>query len=200
MIEELNKETLKRLYLKEGKSLLTIAKMFGCSFFKVRYRCVKYGIKLRPRSGRKIIIKKSVLQKLYVKEGKPSNELEEILSCSYKTILERCKEHGIPFRKPRVKGITKALLQKLYVKEGKTIREIASILNCSREAVRERCKKFGIPLRNPGTEISEIDEATIRRLYVKEKKSINEIARILGCAASTIFKRVKRFKSGISPI
>jgi len=193
MTEELDKETLKRLYTKEGKSLVAIAKMFGCSPFKVRYRCVKYGIKLRPSPANKIIIKKSVLQKLYVKERKPLNELEEIFSCSITTILERCKEYGIPFRKPRVEGITKALLQKLYVKEGKTVREIAKILGCSREAVREKCKKFGIPLRNPGSEKREIDEATLRRLYTKEKKGINEIARILGCAASTILKRVKQF-------
>ena len=193
MTEELNKETLKRLYTKEGKSLVAIAKMFGTTITKVHYRCVKYGIKLRPSSVKKIIIKKSVLQKLYVEEGKPLKEIKERLSCSHTTILKRCKEYGIPLRGPRVEGITKALLQKLYAEEGKTIREIAIILNCSREVVRKRCKKFGIPLRNPGSEKREINEATLRRLYVKEKKSINEIARILGCAASTISKRVNRF-------
>ena len=193
MKEGLNKETLKRLYLKEGKSLATIAKIFGCSVFKVRHRCVKYGIKLRPSPVNKISIKKSVLQKLYVKERKLLNELKGIFSCSITTILARCKEYGIPLRSPRIEGITHEILQKLYVKEGKTVREIAKILGCSREVVRERCKKFGIPLRNPGTEISKIDEATLRRLYVKEKKGVNEIARIIGCSASTILKRVRQF-------
>jgi uncharacterized protein YjcR len=47
MIEKLNRETLKRLYIKEGKSSVKIAEMFSCSPTTVRNRCAKYGIKMR---------------------------------------------------------------------------------------------------------------------------------------------------------
>ena len=90
--------------------------------------------------------------------------------------------------------MTKPVLQKLYVKEGKTVREIAKIIGCSREPVRLKCKQFGVPLRRPGNrELEEINEQALRRLYVKERKTVTEIAKIFGCVVSTISQRVKRF-------
>ena len=128
--------------------------------------------------------------KLYVKEGKSSKEIAEILSCSSATVIKRCKEYGIPLRGQKIEGITRPLLHKLYIKEGKTTREIANQLKCSREVVRKKCLEFGIPLRNPGSKRKEIDEATLRRLYVKEGRNLAEVARIVGCSYSVIQKRV----------
>lgn len=165
MIKDLDTETLKRLYLKEKRSTRDIAQILGWSPTKVRYRCIKYGIKLRPNTwNSKINLKKSVLMNLYVKENKSSKEIAEIFSCSSTTILKRFKEYDIPLRSRRVEGLTKPLLQKLYLKEGKTTRGIAKIMGCSGDVIRKRCKKFGIPLRNPGTKKIEIDESTLRKL------------------------------------
>jgi DNA-binding Lrp family transcriptional regulator len=47
MKKELDKETLTRLYIKEKRSLRAIAKIYGLSPSTVRYRSIKYGIKLR---------------------------------------------------------------------------------------------------------------------------------------------------------
>ena len=78
VIDELDKETLTRLYVKEKLTLRTIAKMYDRSYFYARYRSQKYGIKLRPRgNGSKITLNKSVLQNLYMNEGKSSNEVAE---------------------------------------------------------------------------------------------------------------------------
>jgi transposase-like protein len=192
MKEGLNKETLTRLYIKEQKATREIAKMYGCSSTLVRYRCIKYGIKLRPRRE-SIKIKKSVLQKLYVKEGKSLNKVAELLSCSPITVSARCRQYGIKIGGTKgVKGLEKSLLQKLYIREGKTIRDIAKDVGCSREAVRTRCKKYGIPLRPTGVKRINIDKSTLRRLYVKEGKTMNEIAEIFDCAFSTVYKRAKR--------
>ena len=193
MKEGLNKRTLKRLYIKEGKSIHKIAKMYGCSITLVRYRCIKYGIKLRPR-WKSIKIKKSVLQKLYVKEGKSLEKIADMLSCSPSTVMARCRQYGIKTRgAKRVKGLKKSLLQKLYIREGKTIREIAGIMGCSREVIRVRCEKFGIPLRPTGSKGVDIDKSTLRRLYVKEGKSMPEIAKIYGCAVSTISCKAEKY-------
>ena len=194
MKKELDKETLTRLYIKEKRSLRAIAKMYSLSYSTVRYRNIKYGIKIRENTGlKKIDLNKSVLKKLYVKEGRSSKEVAEMLSCSPATVLKRCKEYNIPLKCQKVEGLSKALLQKLYVKEGKTMREIAKIQGCSFEPVRKRCKQFGIPLRNPGSKKVKIDESTLRRLYVKEGKSIPEIAKAFNCGVSTVSKKVKQF-------
>jgi transposase len=191
MIKALDRDTLKRLYLKEKRSLHEIARMYGCSYFCVHYRSTKYGIKLRPKTWRrKIHLDKSVLQRLCVKEGQSSKKIAETMSCSHATVLKRCKEYGIPLKGQRVEGITKTQLKKLYVTEGKTIRAIAKDIGCSGELIRRRCKEFGIPLRNPGTKKLKIDEFTLRRLYVKEGMSMTSIAKLFSCSVSSIYQRI----------
>ena len=192
MEEGLNKETLEGLYVKEGKSTYEIAKMYGCSITLVRYRCIKYGIKLRPRWKSGIKIKKSVLQKLYVKEGKSPEKIAGMLSCSPITVRARCRQYGIKTRgTKRIKGLKKSLLQKLYIKEGKLIREIAEILGCSRETVRLSCKKFGILLRLK--RIEKLDKKALQRLHIKEGKTFKQIASMFKCSVGTVSVRAKMF-------
>ena len=193
MAKELDKETLKRLYLKEKRSTREIAQMSGCSPTKVRYRCIKYGIKLRANTwNRKINLKKSLLMRLYVHENKSLKKVAEILSCSSETVIKRCREHGILLRSQRIEGITKPLLRQFYLKEGKTTRDIAKIMGCSANLIRIKCKQLGIPLRNPGTKKIEIDESTLRRLYLKEGKCMYEIAGLLNCSPGVISRRIKK--------
>lgn len=193
MVKSLDKEMLTRLYLKEKRSTRDIAQMAGCSPTKVRYRCIKYGIALRANTwNRKINIKKSVLIQLYQKENKSLRKVAEILSCSSETVIKRCKEHDIPLRSQRIEGLAKPLLQQCYLKEGKTTREIAKDLGCSANVIRLKCKKFGIPLRNPGTKRIEIDESRLRRLYLKERKCMYEIAETLNCSPGVISKRIEK--------
>jgi transposase len=45
----------------------------------------------------------------------------------------------------------------------------------------------------PGSKKVKIDESTLRRLYVKEGKSIPEIAKAFNCGVSTVSKKVKQF-------
>ncbi len=120
MKEGLNKETLRRLYVKEGKSASTIAKMFGCSQPTIIYRCWKYGISLRTYTREKKIkgLNKKVLEKLYVKERKSTLKIAKMFGCTHKTVQMRCKEYGIKLR-PRmrvIKGLNKSTLQRLYAK------------------------------------------------------------------------------------
>lgn len=195
MIQGLDRATLKRLYIREKRSLHEIARMFDCSYFCVHYRSLKYGIPLRPKTWRrKIHIDKSVLQRLCVQEGLSSKKIAALLPCSHATVLKRCKEYGIPLKGQRVEGITKAQLTKLYLKEGKTIREIAQEIGCSGELIRRRCKQFDIPLRNPGTKKIDIDEFTLRRLYLKEGKSMASIAQLFACSVSSVYQRIKHLE------
>ena len=194
-LKGLSVERIKGLYITEQKSIHKIGGILGCSTSTVIYWCDKYGIKIRPRMKEIKGLNRSILKRLYLKEGKSISKIAEKFSCSHSIIEARCRKFGIPLRSPkRIKGLTQSLLQRLYIKEGKTVREIAKIVGCSREPVRLKCKEFDVPLRMPGNRVlNEIDKSTLRRLYVKERKSITEIAQIFNCAISTISQRVKRF-------
>ena len=44
---EIGEETLKRLYVSEGRNLTEISKILGCSYGKIWKSCLDYGIQLR---------------------------------------------------------------------------------------------------------------------------------------------------------
>ena len=129
MKEGLNKERLEKLYIKQGKSTYKIAKMYGCSITLVRYRCIKYGIKLRPRRE-SIKIKESVFHKLYVKEGKSLDEIAERFSCHLETVRRKCKQYDIAIKNSRkIEGLSKAVLQRLYINEGNPLNTTNTNIN-----------------------------------------------------------------------
>lgn len=45
--EKIDKATIERLYVSEGKTLTGIAKILGCSYSRIRRYCLEYGIQLR---------------------------------------------------------------------------------------------------------------------------------------------------------
>ena len=196
MKEGLNKEIIKRLYITEKNSTAKIAKMFGCTHITVCMRCRKYGIKLRPKSGTIEGLNKSVLQRLYIRDGKSLDEIANMFSCHPQTVRMYCKKYNIKTRGHReIKGLSKSLLHKLYAKEEKTTREIGKIIGCSYDVVRKRCREHGIPLRPTGSKRVDIDKSTLRRLYVQEGRSAAEIAKILGCSLSRVYKGAREIGS-----
>ena len=194
MRQELSKALLTKLYLQENISIRAIAKINGCSHSRVARRCRKYGIKLRSRAEhKKINIDKSLLQQYYVEERKSVDEIAGILSCNPTTILRRLNEYKIPVRRNKIEGLTKQLIQKLYLKEHRSTREIGKLFGCSRFPVESRCRKYGIPLRNPGgNQRIVINEEMMRKWYIKDGKSIEQIAEKVGCCDRTIIERLKR--------
>lgn len=54
----------------------------------------------------KILISKTLLQKLYIKENLTPFKIGEKLGCSFKTIRNRLKEHNIPFKNPAYARMT----------------------------------------------------------------------------------------------
>ena len=195
---ELDKETLSRLYLKEKLSLRAIAKMYDVSYFCVQYRCKQYGVRTRPKTSKRIHIDKAILQSLCIKEEKSLKEIAELLSCSFVTVRERCKEYGIPLKGQQLEKITKHQLQKLYVTEKKSTREVAKVLGCSSETVRMRCKQLGIALRKAARDGLNLDKATLKRLYLVEDRNMTDIAAIFGCSVATISNTLK--KNGLTKV
>ena len=95
MLNEITKEMLEDLYIKENKSTHAIARIFRCSSETIANRCREYGIKLKGQGKRGKKINKSELKRLYVSEGKTLKEITKILGCSYSKVRSCCLEYGI---------------------------------------------------------------------------------------------------------
>jgi transposase len=195
MVEGLNNNLLKRLYIKEGKSLYTIAKMVNCSSSTIRYWCKKYGVSLRPsQKGKLKGLNREKLEKWYITEQKSIYGLAKMLDCSATSLLIQCKKYGIKIRPgvKEVKGLSKVTLQRLYIEEDKSTDKIAEIFSCSVVTVRNKCRKYGIKLRGSRW-IRGLNKSLLQRLYVKEGKSLREIAKIVGCSREVVRKRCKHY-------
>ena len=193
METELDKNTFTRLYIKRGMSLRKIAKMYGRSYMFAYLRKEKYGILTRPtKKG----ISKQILQMLCIEQGLPTEKVAKQLSCSPATVHRKCQEYGIHLKRQRVRRISKTLLEKLYMEEGRSIREVADELSCSYETIRKQFNHYGIPKRNAGTKKIDIDETILWNLYVKEGKSVPEIAKVFNCSVGPIYRKIKRMDLG----
>jgi len=115
MVEGLNKRTLHKLYIKEKKSLREIGKIFGFSRTTIQNKCKLYGIKRRSRRRKYVNLEKSVLLKLYVREGESMNEIASRYSCSLSTVLKRCKEYGIKIRDAEMAKVSNKALRSIYL-------------------------------------------------------------------------------------
>ena len=85
MIEGLDKDTLYKLYVKEGKSIREVAEILACSREPVRLSCKKFGIPLRRQRGKIEGIDKKTLYRLYFKEVKTVAEIASIFHCAIST-------------------------------------------------------------------------------------------------------------------
>jgi len=90
--------------------------------------------------------------------------------------------------------LTKEVLTRLYLNENKSCRAIAKITGCSYSSVVRRCRKYGIILRTSRHEKIKIDRAVLRKLYVEERKTVDELAAILSCNPTTILRRLNEHK------
>ena len=97
-------------------------------------------------------------------------------------------------RNRMLQELTKEALTRLYLNENKSCRAIAKITGCSYSSVVRRCRRYGILLRTSRHEKIKIDRAVLRKLYVEERKTVDEIAAILSCNPTTILRRLYKYK------
>lgn len=189
MIKELDKKTLKQLYVEKGKTILEVARIVNCSPQTVRRRCKQFGIPVREPRSEKCDINEATLKRLYITEQKSLNEIARMFGRSYTFVRNRCINYRIKLRPINYKKIkfNKSDILKLYVQEDKTPREIAQIFKCTPNTVRKRFRKYGILLKDK--RIKGLEKAQLQKLYVNEGKSLKEIANLIGCSHETVRKR-----------
>ena len=104
-----DEDTLRRLYVREGKSMGEIARGLGCSTTTVGDWLRRHGIETRtsrvnPPSDRDDGLGEENLRRLYVEERLSSTEIAEETGFSRKTVCKWLRLHGIETRSPEESG------------------------------------------------------------------------------------------------
>lgn len=107
---------------------------------------------------KKVIISKSELKRLYLKEKLSAREIAKRLNCAKSAIQNKMKKYGIPARNnsealrlvPRQSKykISKKKLVNLYEKQKLSTHQIAKRYGCSGSIISSKLKKYGIKTRN----------------------------------------------------
>ena len=89
-------------------------------------------------------------------------------------------------------GFTKEVLLDLHYKNNLSVNEIAKIYNCNRDTVRLAMKRFGIvPRGKIKKPMSDDLKSNLIMLYVEQRLSTREIARILGRSHKYVSYKLK---------
>lgn len=99
----------------------------------------------------------------------------------------------------RRKHLPRHELERLYLVEKKSAREIAPILECSVNIVYINLARYNIPRRtmreinnlNKPQLYPEMNRENLTRWYLEQDKSTIQIAKEVGCARATVFKKLK---------
>lgn len=97
--------------------------------------------------------------------------------------------------------IEKDRIVDLYIHQDMDQQEVAEELGCSVDTIRNRRREYGIETKNVDAENGrkryenngQRDKNTLKKLYLKEKKSGSEIAEELDCGETTVYRWLRKF-------
>lgn len=168
----IDRTVLEQLYVAEGKSPSEIAGALGCSKATVSNYINRYGISrsAHGETGTAPVCEEK-LRAAYVYEGKHISELAAMFGCSVSTISSYLKKWKL---KDARNDFLDSRICELVAKD-RSYRQIANELGIGREQVAQRAKAMGVTSeRQDARDAFDEDEAT--RMYVEDKKSLNDIA------------------------
>ncbi|KPV53761.1 hypothetical protein SE17_07730 [Kouleothrix aurantiaca] len=95
--------------------------------------------------------------------------------------------------------IDEATLRHLYLDEKRSIRAIAILTQMPVHTVRELLGQYQIPRRTAGFQPAHpapttLDEATLRRMYLEDMRSIREIATSLDLSTRSVYDALVRYR------
>src|SRR3989344_4199058 len=123
---EIDKETLIKLYLKQGLSAQQIAKQFNCWNTTILSHLRRHRIPVR---NPKLPLRpdKSVLFDLYINQKLSPYSIAPVLKCEASTVRNWLLAYGFPIRKKNLIQISKKRLSYLYFKKRFTLKKIADL-------------------------------------------------------------------------
>lgn len=132
---------------------------------------------------KKVIMDRSVLEHLYVEEGKFPSEIGKMLGCSKATVLNYIKRYGIS--RPAIAGngrvtLSARALREAYVYRGMTMGEIAAMFSCSESTVSAYIKRWGIKKERDAVKADVISD------LIFEGEDLAKIARMTGMGKTQV--------------
>ena len=205
------KDELTQLYITQRLSIAKISDIYNVSAQTIHTYLKKHDIKPRnPSEARlkgKTLPTKESLEQLYITQMLTTKEIANMYNVGSSTISSLLKKYDIKTRdssSAKLKGKslpTKKELEYLYIDKKLTPQEIADRYGVSVSVIRKYVKKYNIPSRSisqahlKGKTLPSIME--LENLYVKERLSGAEIAKIYGVNESTIHRYLKRCGIGV---
>lgn len=191
-------DELRKKYLDEGKSEADIAKEYGCGKSSIGRRRAECGIPARRGSSavqikRRVSIDRETLERLYVTEEKSEKEIGTIVGHDPRTVLRCLRDHGIPIRKRQTRRdrISPETLRRIYVVDRRSIASIAREFECNVQVISDLLDEYGIEKHH--TRLDRIlTREFLTETYVDKTMSAKEIAKIVGCGASAVYRRIRR--------
>lgn len=92
------KRELEDLYTKKKLTTYEIADIYSCCQATIWKRLNEYGIERLPNGRRSLIIFKSKLKDLYIKQRLSSRKIAKIYGCAYSAIDYKIREYGFPVK------------------------------------------------------------------------------------------------------
>lgn len=206
------KEQLEKWYVTEGKSSRKIAEIVGVGKSTILQWLKQAGIPPRNhreatlRSYNKIMPSDEQLYEWYIKEKKSMEHIAKITNLSQSTISKYLRKLDIKFRSPRetaflqykkeVEKPTNTQLYGWYVIQRKTSKDIGGIIGVSSSTIRTWLNNAEIPLRVGygalGYTFEKPARKELEKMYIEERKSASEIAKIVGVANTTVIRWLKK--------
>lgn len=197
---EKHEEHIKSL-VAEGLTVSDIATRYSVSYGIVSNALRQLGLKAKRSHNRGSgtndpKITKEELIRLYVDEDMTVGEIAQRKGTSRQTVYNTLERYGIPQRK---KSKLNRVLDEDEVRKmlgsGMTAAAVAEAFGISPAALRTYAKEKGIPTRN-ARYASALTEENLRKWYIDEKKTMTEIANMVGCNYNTVSHACKKY--GIS--
>jgi DNA-binding XRE family transcriptional regulator/catechol 2,3-dioxygenase-like lactoylglutathione lyase family enzyme len=185
-------KAIRRLYIKQGKTLRETAKLLGLTRKELLSAMARAGIEARPEEPKPLnsfSVSLRRLNRLYLHEKRTQAEVARILGVSSSTISQVVKAAGISRpKRSTFENLDVEQLRDLYIGRQMTLQQVAKVVGCSTSCVWTAIKHAGIPTRARGRSL-DIEET--KRLYVDEGLTQQQIADRFGVTAQAICHRLK---------
>lgn len=172
------------LYHKERMSHKEMAEELCCSESAIERWLEKLNIRTREEAP---YTNPELLELLYVKKDLTAYEVSEELYCSYSAVARWLNRHDISKEESPDPWTEKDTLEEMYVEQEMSTMEIGEELGCHSSTVRDWLHRHDIDVRDFGGGGGPWQsKELLKRLYVKQEKSITEIGEELGCTHQTV--------------
>ena len=149
-----------------------------------------------------LLYDKAWLTQKYVEEKISSRAISELIGCGTTSVENGLKRFKIPARSSGESNMRfpllrdKAWLENMYLEKRLSSMKIGKVLGCDSSCVTRALESLSIPRRvHKEARLESIgleDKAIIELMYVKEKKSAQEVGEYLGCSNSTVYNALPR--------